>query len=85
MERTAQRAVLEVAVALNHRGHRTGRGSAWRLAQLARISKQSTTAPFRPESVASTSTWLEPRKPPRRAPRVLQTWDERRKCRPFAD
>src|SRR3979411_626313 len=32
-----------IAVALNHRGHRTRRGSAWRLEHVARITKQSAT------------------------------------------
>jgi hypothetical protein len=29
-----------IAAALNHRGHRTRRGSAWRLEHVARIIKQ---------------------------------------------
>jgi site-specific DNA recombinase len=49
-----------IAAALNQCGHRTRRGSAWRLEHVARVLKQGTTAPFRAESVANSSTWLEP-------------------------
>jgi hypothetical protein len=30
-----------IAAALNHRGHQTRRGSAWRLEHIARITKQA--------------------------------------------
>jgi DNA-binding transcriptional MerR regulator len=33
-----------IAAALNHRGQRTRRGSAWRLEHVARITKQSAAA-----------------------------------------
>ena len=33
-----------IAAALNHRGHRTRRGSAWRLEHVARITKQGAVA-----------------------------------------
>jgi hypothetical protein len=33
-----------IAAALNHRGHRTRRGSAWRLEHVARITKQAAAA-----------------------------------------